>query len=192
MSAAAPQPSDFLIGHLLVAMPGMDDPRFARAVVLLCQHNEDGAMGLLVNRLSDYRLSEILAQMQISDVRPDFPDRPVLAGGPVQTDRGFVLHGGTVDWDSTLRINETLAVSTSRDVLEMIAAGKGPAQFLLTLGFSGWGPGQLESELADNAWLTVPADDELLFDVPLDLRWQTANARLGVDPGQLTGYAGHA
>ncbi|MDP1698081.1 MAG: YqgE/AlgH family protein [Xanthomonadaceae bacterium] len=192
MSAAAPQPSDFLIGHLLVAMPGLDDPRFARAVVLLCQHNEDGAMGLLVNRLSDYRLSEILAQMQISDVQPDFPDRPVLAGGPVQTDRGFVLHGGTVDWDSTLRINETLAVSTSRDVLEMIAAGKGPAQFLLTLGFSGWGPGQLESELADNAWLTVPADDELLFDVPLDLRWQTANARLGVDPGQLTGYAGHA
>ncbi|PKM14745.1 MAG: YqgE/AlgH family protein [Gammaproteobacteria bacterium HGW-Gammaproteobacteria-2] len=192
MRSAAPQSSNFLIGHLLVAMPGMDDPRFSRAVVLLCQHNEDGAMGLLVNRLSDFRLSEILAQMQISDVRPDFPDRPVLAGGPVQTDRGFVLHGGTVDWDSTLRINETLAVSTSRDVLEMIAAGKGPAQFLLTLGFSGWGPGQLESELADNAWLTVPADDELLFDVPLDLRWQTANARLGVDPGQLTGYAGHA
>lgn len=192
MRSAAPQSSNFLIGHLLVAMPGMDDPRFSRAVVLLCQHNEDGAMGLLVNRLSDFRLSEILAQMQISDVRSDFPDRPVLAGGPVQTDRGFVLHGGTVDWDSTLRINETLAVSTSRDVLEMIAAGKGPAQFLLTLGFSGWGPGQLESELADNAWLTVPADDELLFDVPLDLRWQTANARLGVDPGQLTGYAGHA
>lgn len=181
-----------LIGHVLVAMPGMDDPRFARAVVLLCQHNEDGAMGLVVNRLSDYRLSEIFAQMQISDVHADFADRPVLAGGPVQTDRGFVLHEGATDWDSTLRITESLAVSTSRDVLEGIAAGTGPARFLLMLGFSGWGPGQLESELADNAWLTVPADNELLFDVPLEMRWQAATSRLGVDPGQLAGYAGHA
>lgn len=192
MSTPASQSPHSLTGHVLVAMPGMDDPRFARAVVLLCQHGEDGAMGLVVNRLSDYRLGEIFAQMQITDIAPDFTDRPVLAGGPVQTDRGFVLHQGSSEWDSTLRINEALAVSTSRDVLQMIAVGKGPARYVLMLGFSGWGPGQLESELADNAWLTVPADDELLFDVPLDLRWQTANARLGVAPGQLAGYAGHA
>jgi putative transcriptional regulator len=192
MNTSVDRLPESLIGHVLVAMPGMDDPRFARAVVLLCQHNEDGAMGLVVNRLSDYRLSEIFAQMQISDVHADFADRPVLAGGPVQTDRGFVLHEGATDWDSTLRITDALAVSTSRDVLERIAAGTGPAQFLLMLGFSGWGPGQLESELADNAWLTVPADNELLFDVPLEMRWQAATARLGVDPGQLAGYAGHA
>lgn len=192
MNTSVDRLPESLIGHVLVAMPGMDDPRFARAVVLLCQHNEDGAMGLVVNRLSDYRLSEIFAQMQISDVHADFADRPVLAGGPVQTDRGFVLHEGTTDWDSTLRITESLAVSTSRDVLEGIAAGTGPARFLLMLGFSGWGPGQLESELADNAWLTVPADNELLFDVPLEMRWQAATSRLGVDPGQLAGYAGHA
>lgn len=181
-----------LVGHVLVAMPAMDDQRFARAVVLLCQHNEEGAMGLVVNRPSEYRLSEIFAQMQIRDSRTDFAYRPVLAGGPVQTDRGFVLHQGASDWDSTLRITPSLAVSTSRDVLDDIASGKGPGRFVLMLGFSGWGPGQLEAELADNAWLTVPADDELLFDVPLELRWQTANARLGVDPGQLAGYAGHA
>lgn len=181
-----------LVGHVLVAMPAMDDQRFARAVVLLCQHNEEGAMGLVVNRPSEYRLSEIFAQMQIRDSRTDFADQPVLAGGPVQTDRGFVLHQGASDWDSTLRITPSLAVSTSRDVLDDIASGKGPGRFVLMLGFSGWGPGQLEAELADNAWLTVPADDELLFDVPLELRWQTATARLGVDPGQLAGYAGHA
>lgn len=192
MNTSVDRLPESLIGHVLVAMPGMDDPRFARAVVLLCQHNEDGAMGLVVNRLSDYRLSEILAQMQISDVHADFADRPVLAGGPVQTDRGFVLHEGATDWDSTLRIADALAVSTSRDVLERIAAGTGPTRFLLMLGFSGWGPGQLESELADNAWLTVPADNELLFDVPLEMRWQAATSRLGVDPGQLAGYAGHA
>lgn len=192
MNTSVDRLPESLIGHVLVAMPGMDDPRFARAVVLLCQHNEDGAMGLVVNRLSDYRLSEIFAQMQISDVHADFADRPVLAGGPVQTDRGFVLHDGATDWDSTLRITDALAVSTSRDVLERIAAGTGPTRFLLMLGFSGWGPGQLESELADNAWLTVPADNELLFDVPLEMRWQAATSRLGVDPGQLAGYAGHA
>ncbi|PKM08543.1 MAG: YqgE/AlgH family protein [Gammaproteobacteria bacterium HGW-Gammaproteobacteria-4] len=192
MNTSVDRLPESLIGHVLVAMPGMDDPRFARAVVLLCQHNEDGAMGLVVNRLSDYRLSEIFAQMQISDVHADFADRPVLAGGPVQTDRGFVLHEGATDWDSTLRITDALAVSTSRDVLERIAAGTGPTRFLLMLGFSGWGPGQLESELADNAWLTVPADNELLFDVPLEMRWQAATSRLGVDPGQLAGYAGHA
>lgn len=192
MNTPASQSPQSLAGHVLVAMPGMDDPRFARAVVLLCQHNQDGAMGLVVNRLSDYRLSEIFAQMQITDFQSVVADRAVLAGGPVQADRGFVLHEGAADWDSTLRINAALAVSTSRDVLEMIAAGKGPTQYVLMLGFSGWGPGQLEDELADNAWLTVPADNELLFQVPLDLRWQTATARLGVDPGHLAGYAGHA
>jgi len=192
VNTSAPEVSGSLLGQLLVAMPAMDDPRFARAVVLLCQHNDDGAMGLVVNRLSEYRLSEIFAQMQISGISAGVADRVVLAGGPVQTDRGFVLHAGTRDWDSTLRITPSLAVSTSRDVLDTIASGQGPERFLLMLGFAGWGPGQLESELADNAWLTVPADDELLFDVPLDMRWHTANTRLGVDPGQLAGYAGHA
>lgn len=179
-------------GMLLIAMPAMDDPRFARSVVLLCQHGEEGAMGLVINRAADYSFDDIFRQMQIDAPDPALCLRSVQTGGPVQGDRGFVLHDGERDYDSTLRIGPDLAISTSRDILQAIAGGIGPRRFELLLGYAGWGPEQLESELAENAWLTVAGDPELLFDVPLEQRWQVANARIGFDPSQLAGYAGHA
>lgn len=179
-------------GLLLVATPGMDDPRFARAVVLLCQCNDDGAMGLVINRAADYHVGDIFRQMQIETSDSALALRVVQYGGPVQSDRGFVLHDGERDYDSTLRIGPDLAVSTSRDILQAIADGMGPRRFELLLGYAGWGPAQLEAELTENAWLTVAGDHELLFDVPLEQRWLVANARIGFDPSQLAGYAGHA
>lgn len=181
-----------LVGFLLIAMPSMDDPRFARSVVLVCQHGADGAMGLVINRLAEYHMRDVFEQMQIAVKRPPLLERPVLQGGPVHSDRGFVLHDGEQEWDSSLRVGSSLAITTSRDVLEAVARDEGPSHFLLALGYAGWGEGQLESELAENAWLTVPADSELLFDVPLERRWEAANGRLGFDPSNLAGYVGHA
>ncbi|MDX2298812.1 MAG: YqgE/AlgH family protein [Xanthomonadaceae bacterium] len=192
MSDEARHDLDSLVGVLLVAMPSMDDPRFARSVILVCQHGSDGAMGLVVNRLAEYHLRDVFEQMQITVKRPPLLEQPVLQGGPVHSDRGFVLHDGEREWDSSLRVGASLAVTTSRDVLEALARDEGPRHFLLALGYAGWGEGQLEAELAENAWLTVPADADLLFDVPLEQRWAAANSRLGFDPRNLAGYAGHA
>lgn len=192
MSQDARQDLSSLVGTLLVAMPAMDDPRFARSVVLVCQHGSDGAMGLVINRLAEYHLRDVFEQMQIAVKRAPLLEQPVLQGGPVHSDRGFVLHDGEREWDSSLRVGSSLAITTSRDVLEALARDEGPARFLLALGYAGWGEGQLESELSDNAWLTVPADADLLFEVPLEQRWTIANSRLGFDPSNLAGYAGHA
>ncbi|MFC4727710.1 YqgE/AlgH family protein [Coralloluteibacterium thermophilus] len=185
-------PEHSLANHLLVAMPAMDDPNFARGVTLLLQHDEDGAMGLVVNRLSDFTLGEVLRQMGIHPDDPALAARPVLLGGPVQPERGFVLHDDARDWGSTLRVGGGLGVTTSRDILEAMARGDGPAHSLLVLGYAGWGAGQLEQELAENAWLTVPADASLLFDTPLEARWQAAAGRIGVDLGRLADYSGRA
>lgn len=182
----------FLADHFLIAVPSMDDPNFVRGLTLLCQHDEGGAMGLLVNRLSEYSLGEVFKQMHIETDDAELAARPVLIGGPVQPERGFVLHDDTRDWDSTLRINEHLAVTTSRDILEAMARGEGPKRALLALGYAGWVAGQLESELAENAWLTVPADADILFSFPLEQRWQAAAERLGVDMGRLADYSGRA
>lgn len=192
MSQDARQDLSSLVGTLLVAMPAMDDPRFTRSVVLVCQHGSDGAMGLVINRLAEYHLRDVFEQMQIAVKRPPLLEQPVLQGGPVHSDRGFVLHDGEREWDSSLRVGSSLAITTSRDVLEALARDEGPTRFLLALGYAGWGEGQLEAELTENAWLTVPADADLLFDVPLDQRWAIANSRLGFDPCNLAGYAGHA
>lgn len=192
MSQDTRQDLSSLVGTLLVAMPAMDDPRFARSVVLVCQHGSDGAMGLVINRLAEYHLRDVFEQMQITVKRAPLLEQPVLQGGPVHSDRGFVLHDGEREWDSSLRVGSSLAITTSRDVLEALARDEGPARFLLALGYAGWGEGQLESELSDNAWLTVPADADLLFEVPLEQRWTIANSRLGFDPSNLAGYAGHA
>jgi putative transcriptional regulator len=183
---------DFLVNHFLIAVPVMDDPHFARGVTLLCEHNENGAMGLLVNRPSDYRLGEVLEQMDIMTELPRIADGQVMVGGPVLPDRGFVLHDGGDDWPSTMRVAPGVAVTTSRDILTAMARGEGPRRHLVALGYASWGAGQLEQELAENAWLTVPADQAILFDVPIEQRWHAAARRLGVDLGQLPGYIGHA
>ena len=178
--------------HLLIAMPAMDDPNFRHAVALLCQHDEGGAMGIVINRVSEYTLGELLAQMDIVAGDAALGDAGVLTGGPVQPERGFVLHDDPREWNSTLRLAPGLAVTTSRDILDAMARGDGPPNALVALGYAGWGAGQLEAELAQNSWLTVPADDAILFRTPLAERWQAATRGLGFDPGHLSSTAGHA
>ena len=183
---------DFLVNHFLIAVPAMDDPNFARGVTLLCEHNEHGAMGLLVNRPSDYRLGEVLEQMDLATELPAIADDQVMVGGPVLPDRGFVLHDGGDEWPSTMRVAPGIAVTTSREILVAMARGAGPRRHLVTLGYASWGAGQLEQELAENTWLTVPADQSIVFDLPIEQRWHAAARRLGVDLGQLPSYIGHA
>lgn len=180
-----------LANQLLIALPALADPNFARSVALICQHDDDGAMGVLLNRASEYTLGDVLAQMQIETDDESLRNQIVLAGGPVHPERGFVLHDGG-DWDSTLAIAENLRLTTSRDILEAMARGEGPAQVIVALGCAGWGAGQLEHELGENSWLTAPSDAELLFDLPLEQRWQAAAGRIGVDMTRMADYAGHA
>ena len=149
-------------------------------------------MGLLVNRLSEYRLGDVLAQMNIQPERSQIGDTPVLIGGPVQPERGFVLHSPAGSWESSFKISERICVTTSRDVLVAMAAGEGPRDALVALGYSGWSQGQIETELKDNAWLTAGADERILFATPLEQRWEAAAALVGVDISSLTDYAGHA
>jgi len=181
-----------LAEHFLIAMPAMDDPNFLRTVTLVCQHDEDGAMGLVVNREADYTLGELFAQLEMHTDDAALAATPVLSGGPVQPERGFVLHDDARDWHSSLRLGNGLSVTTSRDILGAMAAGEGPANALVALGYAGWEAGQLEAELAANSWLTVPADAAVLFRTPLAGRWQAAARCLGVDLGHLTDYAGRA
>lgn len=185
MSAAS------LANHFLIAMPALDDPNFQRSVTLVCQHDAEGAMGLVINRPADYTLGELLGQMGIAD-EVALSGQPVLSGGPVQPDRGFVLHDDPRPWHSTLRFGDGLAVSTSRDILEAMARGDGPARVLVALGYAGWTAGQLEAELAQNSWLTVPADRAIVFSIPLAERWRAAARALGVDVARLADYAGRA
>jgi putative transcriptional regulator len=178
--------------QLLIALPGLDDPNFSRSVTLVCQHEADGAMGVVVNRSSEYTLGEVFRQMGIESGDAGLCARPVVAGGPVHPERGFVLHDGDRQWDSSLAIADGLYVTTSRDVLEAMARGEGPRSATVALGCAGWGAGQLEHELVENSWLTVPADAELLFRLPLDARWQAAAGRIGVDMARMADYSGHA
>ncbi len=182
----------FLANHLLIAMPALDDPNFHRAVTVICQHDENGAMGLVINRQADHTLSDLFSQMQIAVEATSALAGDIVTGGPVQPDRGFVLHDDPRDWGSTLRFGDGLAVTTSRDILDAMARGDGPAHTLVALGYAGWSAGQLEAELAANSWLTVPVDHDLLFGTPLPDRWRAAARALGVDPVRLSGYAGHA
>jgi putative transcriptional regulator len=187
------EPTRFLGNHFLIAVPGMSDPNFHRTVTLVCQHTADGAMGLMLNRLSDYKVGDVLEQMSIPTRIQALADAPVLLGGPVQTERGFVIHEpGPEEWDSTFRFSEDLSLTTSRDILAAMARGEGPARAVIALGYAGWGEGQLESELQDNAWLAVGADRAIVFETPLEQRWSSAARLMGVDVTLLTDYAGHA
>ena len=189
---AGRDPDRFLTGQLLIAMPAMDDPRFSGSVIYLCAHTEEGAMGLVINRpLARPSFEELLRQLEIVPVPPARHIR-LWAGGPVDNGRGFVLH--TSDWtgEGSLRVNEQLALTASLDVLKAIAEGGGPREGLLALGYAGWGPGQLETELAQNAWLTVPAPEALVFDAGHDTKWRRALAALRIDPLALSAAAGHA
>lgn len=181
-----------LANQLLIALPTLADSNFARSVALICQHDVDGAMGVVVNRASEYTLGEVFQQMGIDSDDEALCAQQVLAGGPVHPERGFVIHDGDHGWDSSLEVTNGLYVTTSRDVLEAIARGEGPNSVTVALGCAGWSAGQLEDELVENSWLTVPADAELLFALPLEARWQAAAGRLGVDMTLVADYSGRA
>lgn len=184
--------SGYLQEQLLIAMPAMADPNFSRSVTLMCQHNEEGAIGITINRLSSFTLGEILQQLDIRCEHEEISSMRVLEGGPVSPDHGFVLHPPEDGFESSIRINDDIMVTTSRDILAAIATGNGPRQFLVALGYAGWGNGQLESEMRANAWLSTPADKAILFDSPLQSRWEKAVANLGVNIDHLHGVGGHA
>ncbi|MBK5947517.1 hypothetical protein CCR83_13945 [Rhodobacter veldkampii DSM 11550] len=182
-----------LSGKFLIAMPGMGDPRFAHAVVMLCAYSDTGAMGLIVNKPApQLRFADLLDQLGLPQ-RADVPDLPVQFGGPMETGRGFVLHSG--EWfgaEGTMWLGPDLAMTSTRDILGDIAAGRGPRRALLALGYAGWGPGQLDAEILENGWLTAEADPELIFAKPNATKWEAALRALGVDPISLSATAGRA
>lgn len=178
--------------HFLIAMPALADPNFFHSVTYVCEHSADGALGIVINRPMDITLTDVLAHMSITLRELEAGESIVYVGGPVQPERGFVLHRPPKHWESTLQITPSLAVTTSKDILTAIAKGKGPERALVALGYAGWGPGQLERELADNAWLSGPADESIIFDVEPDKRWQAAAAAMGVDLSRLSSDVGHA
>jgi putative transcriptional regulator len=182
---------DSLQHHFLLATPGMDGGFFSRTVTYLCDHNPDGAMGLVINRPLDVSTLEIFEQLEIS-VSDSMRHHNVLLGGPVQMEHGFILHQGDQSWDSSIRVADDIWISTSRDILQAIAQCRGPERFVIALGYAGWGPGQLEGELARNCWLTVPASSDILFDSPTEQRLSQAAQRLGIDIDLMFSGVGHA
>ncbi|MCZ8112496.1 MAG: YqgE/AlgH family protein [Betaproteobacteria bacterium] len=185
-----------LTNHFLVAMPGMADETFERTVVYLCEHTEKGALGLVINKPIDITLKSLFEKIELKlDHRAELAAQPVFFGGPVQTERGFVLHeptGAESPYNSTLSVPGGLEMTTSKDVLEALAGGAGPKRVLVTLGYAGWSAGQLEDEIGRNGWLTVGADPAVIFDTPVPQRYDKAVSLLGIDPRMLSAEAGHA
>lgn len=181
-----------LKGHFLVAMPGLGDPNFAQTVTCICEHTAEGAMGIVVNRVhDDLRAKDIFDELAIAG-GGHAAGIPIHAGGPVHRGELFVLHGEPFEWNASLRVTPSVALTNTRDILEAIAAGRGPKAFLISLGCAGWGPGQLEAELKDNAWLTHPVFEEPMFVLPVGVRWEETLRRMGIDPAMLSDTAGHA
>jgi putative transcriptional regulator len=181
----------YLNGQFLIAMPDLRDPNFFHSVTYICVHNNDGAMGIVINRPLDMELGEILEHMQIPVYATQIKHMPIYQGGPVEPERGFVLHRPSSQWDAMLTIDSEVAITTSRDILTSMAKGDGPHESLIALGYAGWGAGQLERELAENAWLCGPADAEIMFRVPVEQRWHAAARQIGVDMTLISTQAGH-
>ncbi len=186
-----------LTGHLLIAMPGMTDPFFSKSVTFICTHNQDGAMGVMINRPTDLSYETLFEKIKVELAQNELADNTVLYGGPVQPERGFVLHEHSGEWDSTLSIAENTALTTSKDILESVAIGTGPKKMLLALGYAGWTAGQLEQEIAANSWLSVQAKDgetlhKILFECKAEDKLNASLALLGINPAMLSDVAGHA
>ena len=181
-----------LTHHFLIAMPAMADTCFSKTLTYICEHNEQGALGIVINRVVDLTLENLFNQLNIPCEKSDRKGLPVLFGGPVQLDRGFVLHQPAGDWQSTITTNHELGLTTSLDILRAIANGEGPDNVLVTLGYSGWAPGQIEHELTQNAWLTVTASPSIMFELSPEERLPAAMRMLGIDFSSLSGEAGHA
>lgn len=181
-----------LTNHFIIAMPGLNNDIFNQTVTYICEHNEDGCFGIVINRVTDITLDEIMKQMDISNNQPNDNETLIYLGGPVQNERGFILHKPSGEWSSSLKINDHLALTTSRDILEAIAHNEGPEQSIIALGYAGWSPGQLEQEIANNIWLNCPAEEQIIFDIPTEKRWQSAADLLGIDLQLLSNETGHA
>lgn len=183
---------DNLTNHFLIAMPALHDPNFFHTVTYICVHNEDGAMGIVINRpLDELLLGDIFKHMNIIGENERIRGQSVFLGGPVEPERGFVLHTPAGHWDGMLQITPDLGVSTSREILNAMAAGHGPEKTFVALGYAGWGAGQLEEEMAENAWLSCPATDDIIFELPPEQRWQAAAGKLGIDLNLISSDAGH-
>lgn len=180
-----------LTHHFLTAMPGMDDPYFFHAVAYICEHTADGAVGIMINRPIEFTLGQVFGQVNITCADPEINNIPVLFGGPLQQQRGFVIHSPAGHWRSSVIVADDIAITTSRDILEAIAERKGPDNMIIALGYSSWGAGQLEQELSQNLWLTGPVSSEVLFNIPFENRWAAAAALLGIDITLLSQDIGH-
>jgi putative transcriptional regulator len=191
---AAAAPALNLANHFLIAMPSMQDPIFGGTVVYVCEHNENGVLGVVINKPTDMTMQTLFERidLKVEDGLEGHDDEPIMFGGPVQDDRGFVLHTPGQRYSSSLTVTKDVAFTTSIDVLEAVAAGDGPSQMLVSIGYSGWSPGQLEDEISRNGWLTVGADPDILFKLPIEERYTAAMRLLGIDPLMLTSEAGHA
>ncbi len=202
-------PRDFspysLRNHFLISMPNLEDSYFSQTVTYICDHTENGALGIILNNPLDVKVSEIFKQLNISDNKniaienesltksvQNIGEQAVLAGGPVNVDRGFILHSAGQEWESTLKISSTISLTASKDILVALAENRGPEKALVALGYAGWDPGQLEEEITANSWLTVPADDRIIFDMPFERRWASASNYLGIDINSIHTMAGHA
>src|SRR5208282_4869242 len=184
--------SGYLTNQLLIAMPAMGDPNFTQTVALVCEHSAGGALGLILNRPLPMRMKEIFEQLEIELANGPLSERPVLRGGPMQTDRGFVVHRAGGEWDSTMEVSDTIHVTTSRDILAAMARGEGPEEALVALGYAGWGGGQLEDEIRANAWLNAPVEAGIIFDLPFESRWHAAGRLLGVELSRISPISGNA
>ena len=185
-------PKDSLSNQLLIAMPGMADPNFITTVTLVCEHNADGALGIVINRPMEMNLGGLFDQLDLAETNEELASHPVLSGGPVARERGFVLHNTGPTFESTVAVSPNIQLTLSRDVLDAMASGSGPDQSLVALGYAGWDAGQLEEEMLNNAWLTVPASPEVIFDVPFEDRWSVAAQSIGIDFSKMSPDAGHA
>ena len=185
-------PDGSLTNQLLIAMPGMADPNFSTTVTLICEHNDDGALGIVINRPTTLKLGGLFEQLSVENADPDVADGPVLSGGPVGIERGFVLHGPERSYESTLEVSDEIRLTLSRDIIASMAAGDGPEHALVALGYAGWDSGQLEEEMLANSWLNVPATPEIIFETPFADRWNRAARTLGIDISSLPTDAGHA
>ncbi len=184
--------SNYLSNQFLIAMPNMTDSNFSHTVSYLCQHNEEGALAIVINRPTGMTLGNILEQMGIEFSSQQIGDIPVFAGGPVQQERGFIIHNkGPGTWDSSISISDQTSLTSSRDILEAIAEDKGPEHYLIALGYAGWGEGQLENEIINNAWLNTPYKEHILYNMPIEQRWGAAANEIGIDINKLTSPAGH-
>ncbi len=182
----------YLTNQFLIAMPNLMDPNFFHSVTYICEHNEQGAMGIVINQPVDLTLGELMEQMKMQASNPEQSARPVFRGGPVEPERGFILHRPPGQWESSMKITDDMTLTTSSDIISAMANDDMPDDMLVTLGYAGWGAGQLEQEMLDNAWLSGPADPDIIFHTPTEKRWEAAAQLVGVDIHQLTGEAGHA